>query len=148
MSKEASKEEERSLIGQFLKPNADCVFCARSDLAFAVNRDWLSGQNYKEMVRIHQDEYKLASVGHDLTPTTLAIHFTKHMDSRGAAINKWARARVPDKPVSENLPIVHEKKLYDLQNQTHLNKFSAADSAVREMISNLDDYLEELFLSR
>ena len=139
---EANKEEKRDLIGQFLKPNKECVFSAGDDIAFAVNQDWLEGKNYQEMVRIHQDEYERLSGGHDLTPTALAIHFTKHMDSRGAAVNKWARAQVPgQQQARENLPTVQDVddlSLYNLHNRIHLNKFTAADSAVREMISNLE----------
>lgn len=134
---EEVKEEKRDLIAQLLKPSEECVLCARDDLAFAVNQDWLEGKNYQDIVRIHQDEYKRLS-GHDLSPTTLAIHFAKHMKSGGAAINKWARAN-PPRPTRENLPVVrNDNDLYDLHNRVHLNKSTAADSTVREMISNLD----------
>lgn len=137
---EANREEKRDLIGQFLKPNEECAFCAGDDIAFAVNQEWLEGKNYQEMVRTHQDEYRRLHE-HDLTPTTLAIHFAKHMDSRGAAINKWARAKPPEQQqVHENLPAVRDDgdNLYDLHNRIHLNKFTTADSAVREMIANLE----------
>lgn len=134
---EKAGEEKRDLIAQFLKPSEECILCARDDLAFAVNQDWLEGKNYQDIVRVHQDEYKRLS-GHDLSPTTLAIHFAKHMKSSGAAINKWARAN-PPRQTRENLPVVrNDNDLYDLHNRVHLNKGTAADSTVREMISNLD----------
>ncbi len=138
MSEEA-KEEKRDLIAQFLKPSGECILCARDDIAFAVNQGWLEGKNYQDIIQVHQDEYKRLS-GHDLSPTTLAIHFTKHMNSRGAAINRWSRAKASGpQSACENPPAVRDgNDLYDLHNRTHLNKFTAADSAVREMISNLD----------
>lgn len=137
MSEEV-REEKRDLIAQFLKPNEECVLCARDEIAFAVNQDWLEGKNYQDIIQAYQDEYKRLS-GHNLSPTTLAIHFSKHMNSRGAAINRWARAKTPSQQKGESLPAVRDDSdLYDLHNRTHLNKFTAADSAVREMISNLN----------
>lgn len=131
-------EKKRDLIAQFLKPSEECVLCAPNGIAFTVNQDWLEGKNYQDIVQIHQDEYKRLS-GHDLSPTTLAIHFAKHMNSSGAAVNKWARARTPGQQACENLPAVqNDDDLFNLHNRVHLNKFTAADSVVREMISNLD----------
>jgi len=132
---EDTREEKRDLIAQFLKQNEECVLCAREDIAFVINQNWLDGKNYQDIIQANQNEYKLLS-GHDLSPTTLAIHFTKHMNSRGAAINKWARASGPQR-VCETPPVRKDNDLYDLHNRTHLNKFTAADSAVREMIANL-----------
>jgi len=135
MSRE-TKEEKCDLIAQFLKQNEECALCSREDIAFVINQNWLDGKNYQDIIQAHQNEYKLLS-GHDLSPTTLAIHFTKHMNSRGAAINKWSRAS-GQRQACKTLPVRKDNDLYDLHNRTHLNKFTAADSAVREMIANLD----------
>lgn len=132
--------QRQDLIVQFLKPNEECVLCARDEIAFDINRDWLEGKNYQDLIQSYQDEYKRLS-GHNLSPTTLAIHFTKHMNSQGAAINKWSRANPPSQQQAhENLPAVRDDNdyLYDLHNRVHLNKATAANSVVREIISNLD----------
>jgi len=132
-----TKEEKRDLIAQFLKQDEECVLCAREDISFVINQNWLDGKNYQDIIQTHQNEYKHLA-GHDLSPTMLAIHFTKHMNSRGAAINKWAKASGVPQQVCENLPARNDNDLYDLHNRTHLNKFVVADSAAREMISNLE----------
>ncbi len=136
--------ERRDLVAQLLKPNDECVLCALDDIAFAVNQDWLDGKNYQDIVQIHQDEYRRLS-GHDLTPTTLAIHFAKHMNSSGAAINKWAKSKAPDQQKACESPLaVRDDDLYNLPNRSHLNKSIAADSVVREMISNLDSMKKDI----
>jgi len=129
----------REMVVNFLKPKAECLLCS-GELSFAVNRDWLDGQQYEELIQNHQDDYRRVSGGHPLTPTTLAVHFNGHVDAKGAAVNQWSKllAERPQPRSAEEAPIVPSgPNLFKRARERGMNKLSVADLVVEEMIGNL-----------
>ena len=146
----ASAESERDIVRQLLKPNEDCLLCGATNTAFAVNRDWLDGRPFDELTRAHQDEYRQVSGGNPLTPTTLAIHFNKHVGAKGAAINKWTRGLAARfKPREEPAAETHPDLLQELQDASlGTDKLHLAELAAREIIANLEAIKKDIAVRR
>jgi len=143
----SAAESERDIVRQLLKPNGDCLLCGATNTAFAVNRDWLDGRSFDELTRAHQDEYRQVSGGNPLTPTTLAIHFNKHVGAKGAAINKWTRGLIARlkpqdaEPADETQP----KLLQELRDASlGPDKLRQAELTVREMLTNLEAIKQDI----
>lgn len=137
----AERDCAAEMIPHLLKPNQECVFCSGSELALAVNRDWLDGKQYDEIISRHQGEYLQAS-GNPMTPTTLAIHFNKHMSAKGAAINKWTKS-LAERTQPQTMPAVQDdddNSMTLLKERSRLgaDKTYLAELAVQEIISNLE----------
>lgn len=144
----SAAESERDIVRQLLKPNEDCLLCGATETAFTVNRDWLDGRSFDELTRAHQDEYRQVSGGNPLTPTTLAIHFNKHVGARGAAINKWTRglaARFKPRDIIARGAETHPDLLKELQDASlGADKMHLAALAVREIIANLEAIKQDI----
>jgi len=142
-----AEECGREMIAGFLKPNPDCLLCG-SEVSFAVNRDWLDGKSYEELAKEHQDDYRKASGGHPLTPTTLAVHFNGHVNAKGAAVNKWSKslAARQSQTAIEAMPSEDGDTLFDsiTQRGQSVNKQAAADLVIMEMVSNLKDMKRDI----
>jgi len=148
MGTREANDGDRGTVFLFLKPDAECLLCANSDLAFAVNRDWLDGRQYEEIVQAHLEDYRQIE-NEPLTPTVLAMHFNRHMDARGAAINKWSRGAAQRRQTAAGAQQAGAQQdlacsgappsLYDMLSQHGtVDKPEAANRTIREIIVNLD----------
>jgi len=143
----SAAESERDMVRQLLKPNEDCLLCGATGTAFAVNRGWLDGGSFDELTRAHQDEYRQVSGGNPLTPTTLAIHFNKHVGARGAAVNKWTRGMAARLKPRDTEPAAeaHPDLLQELRDASlGTDKLHLAELAVREILGNLEDIKKDI----
>lgn len=136
--------DEQDQISRFLKPDSNCLLCSADNFSYAVNRDWLDGKVYREIVKKHGAEYGRISGGKKLCHSLLAVHFAQHMNVAGAAVSKWSKRLLKRTPSRAMVPTPDQENLFSLLVDRHIDNHELAKLAIREILSSLKMMKDEI----
>jgi hypothetical protein len=138
------KKTETEVIDDYLKPNSRCILCTTPIWSVRLNRAFLDGETYKEIIEKLSSKFE-ERTGRTLNKSLLHRHFTSHFDARAAAISQYNKRRRTDGP-SYVSPTVRQRDIFKLTTQKYLDELELFDTTAKEMITKykeLEDIIEE-----
>jgi hypothetical protein len=130
------EEDETDVISKYIQPHPNCVCCNLPEIAIKINKAYLAGSSYKQIVEEFSEEVLLAT-GKGLELSTVSEHFSKHFECTGAAIAEFNR-----KMGFSNLPVVEQKEMKDIFSvltQRRVNDLELLELSMKEQIKRLQE---------
>lgn len=130
------EEDETDVISKYIQPHPNCVCCNLPEIAIKINKAYLAGSSYKQIVEEFSEEVLLAT-GKNLELSTVSEHFSKHFECTGAAIAEFNR-----KMGFSNLPVVEQKEMKDIFSvltQRRVNDLELLELSMKEQIKRLQE---------
>jgi len=130
------EEDKDSFISKYIQPHPDCVCCNLPGIAIKINKSYLAGSSYKQIVEEYSEEV-LLSTGKNLELGTISEHFSKHFECTGAAIAEFNR-----KMGFSNLPVAEQKEMKDIFSvlaQRRVNDLELLEFSMKEQIKRLQE---------
>lgn len=130
-------EEDKDLfVSKYIQPNPTCPCCNLPNIAIKINKSYLAGSTYKQIVEEFAEEV-LASTGKKLELSIVSEHFSKHFECTGAAIAEFNR-----KMGFSNLPVVEQKEMKDIFSvlaSRRVNDLELLELSMKEQIKRLQE---------
>ncbi|MDD5649341.1 MAG: hypothetical protein PHF86_02840 [Candidatus Nanoarchaeia archaeon] len=130
------EEDDTNIISKYINPHVNCVCCNLPEIAIKINKAYLAGSSYKQIVEEYSGEVLLAT-GKNLELSTVSEHFTKHFECTGAAIAEFNR-----KMGFSNLPVVEQnemKDIFSVLTNRKVNDLELLELSMREQIKRLQE---------
>jgi hypothetical protein len=130
------EEDKDAFVSKYIQPQASCVCCNLPNVAIKINKSYLAGSSYKQIVEEFSEEVLLIT-GKKLELSTVSEHFTKHFECTGAAIAEFNR-----KMGFSNLPAVEQKEMKDIFSvlaQRRVNDLELLELSMKEQIKRLQE---------
>lgn len=138
------EEDKDSFVSKYIQPNAKCPCCNLPGIAIKINKAYLAGSSYKQIVEEFSEEVLLAN-GKKLELSTVSEHFSKHFECTGAAIAEFNR-----KMGFSNLPVVEQKEMKDIFSvlaTRRVNDLELLEFSMKEQIKRLKE-LDDIKVAR
>jgi hypothetical protein len=129
-------EDKDSIVSKYIQPNPNCPCCNLPSIAIRINKSYLAGSTYKQIVEEFSEEV-LLTTGKNLELSTVSEHFAKHFECTGAAIAEFNR-----KMGFSNLPAVEQKEMKDIFSVLTLNRVNdleLLELSMKEQIKRLQE---------
>jgi hypothetical protein len=133
-------EDKSAVITKYINPQMNCVCCNLPNIAVKINKAYLSGKTYKQIVEEFSDAVKEAT-GNKLELSIISEHFSKHFDFTGAAIAEFNR-----KMGMNQLAPTEQKEMKDIFSvltNKHVNDLELLELSMKEQIKRLKE-LEDI----
>lgn len=130
------QEDKDSIIVKYINPNPKCICCNLPGIAIKINKAYLSGSTYKQIIETFSEEVSIAT-GKKLEIGQLSDHFTKHFDCTGAAIAEYNR-----KTGLNNLPMSEQnemKDIFSVLTQRRVSDLEVLELSMKEQIKRLQE---------
>jgi hypothetical protein len=130
------EEDKESIISKYINPKVNCVCCNLPGIAIKINKAYLSGSNYKQIIEEFSEEVNLA-IGKKLELSQLSEHFSKHFDCTGAAIAEFNR-----KVGLTKLPGDEQKEMKDIFSvltERRINDLELLELSMKEQVKRLQE---------
>jgi len=130
------EEDKDSYVTKYIQPISSCVCCNLPGIALKINKAYLSGFSYKQIVQEFGDEVLLAT-GKKLELFTVSDHFTKHFECSGAAIAEFNR-----KAGFNNLSVSEQKQMKDIFSvltERRVNDLELLELSMKEQVKCLQE---------
>jgi hypothetical protein len=113
-------EDKDGIISKYLNPIANCPCCNLPKISIEINKAYLNGFTYTKIVEKYNADVEV-KLGRRLTISALSEHFSKHLNSKGAAVAEYNRSfgmvNLPESEKNEMKQIalaLKDKRLDDL----------------------------------
>jgi len=130
------EEDKDSVVTKYIVPQMNCICCNLPDVAVKINKAYLSGRSYKQIVTDFSSLVKEAT-GNDLELSNVSEHFSKHFDFTGAAIAEFNR-----KMGMNQLPVEEQKEMKDIFSaltNRRVNDLELLEFAMKAQITRLQE---------
>lgn len=134
------EEDKDFFISKYIQPHPECPCCNLPTTAIKINKAYLAGSTYKQIVEEFAEEV-LLSTGKSLELSIVSEHFSKHFECTGAAIAEFNR-----KMGFSNLPAVEQKDMKDIFSvltQRKVNDLELLELSMMQQIKRLQE-LDEI----
>lgn len=134
------EEDKDFFISKYIQPHPECPCCNLPTTAIKINKAYLAGSTYKQIVEEFTEEVLLAT-GKSLELSVVSEHFSKHFECTGAAIAEFNR-----KMGFSNLPAVEQKDMKDIFSvltQRKVNDLELLELSMMQQIKRLQE-LDEI----
>jgi len=138
------KEDDTDFISKYVNPSPKCVCCNEPKLSLEINKSYLNGKSYSEIVAKYKEEC-LLKTGRTLNVALLSEHFTNHFNIKGVAIAEYNR-----KYGFSKLPAAEQSELKDIFSalvDDKVHDLELLDMAMREQVKRMKE-LEDLKTER
>jgi len=130
------QEDKDYIITKYINPKANCVCCTIPNLSIKINKAYLSGCSYKQIVEQFADETFVVT-NKKLELSQVSEHFTKHFDFTGAAIAEFNRkVGLSPLPVSEQTEM---KDIFSVLAQRRVNDLELLEMSMKEQVKRLQE---------
>lgn len=130
------EEDKDSIISKYINPRINCICCNLPSIAIKINKAYLSGSSYKQIIEDFAEEVNIAC-GKKLELSQVSEHFSKHFDCTGAAIAEFNRKMGLSKlPVSEQNEM---KDIFSVLTQRRINDLELLELSMKEQIKRLEE---------
>jgi hypothetical protein len=130
------EEDKDSIISKYINPRVSCVCCNLPSIAIKINKAYLSGSSYKQIIEDFAEEVNIAC-GKKLELSQVSEHFSKHFDCTGAAIAEFNR-----KMGLNQLPATEQnemKDIFSVLTQRRINDLELLELSMKEQIKRLEE---------
>jgi hypothetical protein len=134
------EEDKDFFISKYIQPHPECPCCNLPSTAIKINKAYLAGSTYKQIVEEFTEEV-LLSTGKNLELSVVSEHFSKHFECTGAAIAEFNR-----KMGFSNLPAVEQrdmKDIFSVLTQRKVNDLELLELSMMQQIKRLQE-LDEI----
>lgn len=134
------EEDKDFFISKYIQPHPECPCCNLPSTAIKINKAYLAGSTYKQIVEEFTEEVLLAT-GKSLELSVVSEHFSKHFECTGAAIAEFNR-----KMGFSNLPAVEQrdmKDIFSVLTQRKVNDLELLELSMMQQIKRLQE-LDEI----
>jgi hypothetical protein len=138
------EEDKESLVSKYINPQMNCVCCNLPGISIKINKSYLIGKSYKQIVEEFSGEI-LTITGKKLELIEVSEHFTKHFDFTGAAIAEFNR-----KMGMSHLPAIEQtemKDIFSVLTERRVNDLELLEFSMKEQIKRLEE-LEQIKKTR
>jgi|GEM_PF-4605012 len=136
VEEEIEAKTDNEIIGDYLKPNARCILCTTPIWALKLNKAYLDGFSYNEMI----DKFSVKfdeRTGRTLNKSLLHRHFKSHFDARAAAIAEYNKRR---KNSSGSISATAaQRDIFGLATKKYLDELEMFDATSKEMITKYQE---------
>jgi hypothetical protein len=133
---EEEKNDKNSIISKYINPKVNCLCCNLPNIAIKINKAYLSGSSYKQIIEEFSEEVNSVT-GKKLELSQVSEHFSKHFDCTGAAIAEFNR-----KMGLNQLPVVEQKEMKDIFSiltQRRIDDLELLELSMKEQIKRLQE---------
>ena len=135
---EVEKRTDNEIIEEYLKPNSRCILCTTPIWSLKLNKAFLDGQSYSEMIDAFSTKFE-ERTSRSLNKSLLCRHFQSHFDVRAAAIaeyNKRRRNSIDGNaaPISSS-----QRDIFKLATSKYLDELELFDVTTKEMIQKYQE---------
>lgn len=130
------EEDKDSIVSKYIQPEPNCPCCSLPNIAIKINRSYLAGSTYKQIVEEFSEEVLLVT-GKKLELSVVSEHFSKHFECTGAAIAEFNR-----KNGFKNLPSCEQREMKDIFSaltNKRVSDLEVLDLSMREQIKRLQE---------
>jgi hypothetical protein len=130
------EEDKDSIISKYINPKSNCLCCNLPGLSIRINKAYLSGSSYKQIIEEFAEEVNTVT-GKKLELYQVSEHFSKHFDCTGAAIAEFNR-----KVGMNNLPVVEQKQMKDIFSvlaQRRIDDLEILELSMKEQVKRLQE---------
>jgi hypothetical protein len=130
------EEDKDDVVKKYINPQMNCTCCNLPSVAIQINKAYLSGKTYKQIVADFSTVVQEAT-GKGLELSEVSEHFSKHFDFTGAAIAEFNR-----KMGMNQLPIEEQKEMKDIFSvltQRRVNDLELLEFAMKAQIQRLQE---------
>jgi hypothetical protein len=130
------QEDETDVISKYIQPHSNCVCCNLPEIAIKINKAYLAGSSYKQIVQEFSEQV-FAATGKNLELSNVSEHFSKHFECTGAAIAEFNR-----KMGFSNLPAVEQnemKDIFSVLTQRRVNDLEILEFSMKEQVKRLQE---------
>ena len=138
------EEDKESLVSKYINPQMNCVCCNLPGISIKINKSYLIGKSYKQIVEEFSGEI-LTITGKKLELIEVSENFTKHFDFTGAAIAEFNR-----KMGMSHLPAIEQtemKDIFSVLTERRVNDLELLEFSMKEQIKRLEE-LEQIKKTR
>lgn len=129
---EIDRKNDNEIINDFLKPSARCILCTTPIWAVKLNKAFLDGESYSEMVEKFSSKFE-ERANRSLNKSLLSRHFKSHFDARAFAIAQYNKRR--RNSTSDGLsPTTMQRDIFKLASQKYLDELEIFDTTAKELI--------------
>jgi hypothetical protein len=141
VKEDLEKKTENELICDYLKPNQRCILCSTPIWSLKLNKAYLDGRSYSEMIAEFSDKFE-ERTGRSLNKSLMHRHFRSHFDARAAAISEYNKRRDTSNANTIN-PTTNQRNIFNLATQKFLDELEIFDATAKELITKYKE-LESL----
>lgn len=130
------QEDKDSFVTKYIQPSSTCVCCNLPNIAIKINKAYLSGSTYRQIVDEFSEEVQFVT-GKKLDLSTVSEHFAKHFECTGAAIAEYNR-----KIGFAGLPSTEQKEMKDIFSvltERKVNDLELLELSMKEQIKRLQE---------
>jgi hypothetical protein len=134
------EEDKSAVITKYINPQMNCTCCNLPNIAIKINKAYLSGKTYKQIVEEFSESVE-KETGNKLQLSEVSEHFSSHFDFTGAAIAEFNR-----KMGMNQLPVVEQKEMKDIFSVLtgkRVNDLELLELSMKEQIKRLNE-LEDI----
>jgi hypothetical protein len=143
IKEDVEKKTENELVEEYLRPNARCILCTTPIWSLKLNKAFLDGKSYSEMIDDLSAKFE-ERTGRALNKSLLHRHFKSHFDARAAAIAEYNKRRsVTSSGISATTA---QRGIFKLAEMKYLDELEMFDATAKEMIQKyqeLETIIEE-----
>lgn len=143
IKEDVTKKTENELVEEYLRPNARCILCTTPIWSLKLNKAFLDGKSYSEMIDEFSAKFE-ERTGRALNKSLLHRHFKSHFDARAAAIAEYNKRRVTSN--SGISSTTAQRGIFKLAEMKYLDELEMFDATAKEMIQKyqeLETIIEE-----
>jgi hypothetical protein len=140
--KQDEEKLDSELIREFLKPNSTCVLCTTPLWAFRINKAYLDGLTYPQMIEQFSIKFE-ERVNRALSVSLLHRHFRSHFDARGAAIAQYNGRKINKNTIAPN---AGQRDIFKLTSKKYIDELEMYDTTAKELINKyreIEDIIED-----
>lgn len=140
LKEDIEKKSDNEIINDYLKPNQRCVLCTTPMWSLKLNKAYLDGKTYAQMITEFSDKFE-ERTSRSLNKSLLHRHFKSHFDARAAAIAEYNKRQIANPNTIS--PSGNQRDLFQLATQKFLDELEIFDATAKELITKYKE-LESL----
>lgn len=130
------EDDKDSVISKYINPKMNCVCCNLPSISIKINKSYLSGSTYKQIIEEFSEEVYVQT-GKKLELSQVSEHFSKHFDCTGAAIAEFNR-----KMGLSSLPAAEQKQMTDIFSvltKRRIDDLELLELSMKEQVKRLQE---------
>jgi hypothetical protein len=145
IKEDVDKKTDNEIIEEYLRPNTRCILCTTPIWSLKLNKAFLDGRSYNEMIDEFSTKFEERS-GRSLNKSLLHRHFKSHFDARAAAIAEYNKRRknACDSPIPTTTA---QRDIFKLATSKYLDELEMFDATAKEMIQKYQE-LETIIVEK
>ena len=134
------QEEDEHFLAKYIQPDNHCICCNMPKYAVAINKAYLSGMDFKDIINRYKDEI-FDKYGKKLTVTVLKTHFDKHFNAQAIAVHEY-NAKYGEMPLLVPSERKEMKSIFSTLVSERINDIELLDAAMKECLKKLKELQE------